>query len=85
VLTDALDQIEKGGANSSKQGSILDTGAAVRRGCRATRAIETAPARSRSPAMSSSALFPARIATEHRGQYRRGRIARRRDRAREAD
>ena len=55
MLTDIFEQIEKGGAKSTKNGG--DARHRRRwscRSCRATRATATAPARSRSPATSSS-------------------------------
>ena len=55
MLTDIFEQIEKGGAKSTKQRRRCSTPASwCCRSCRATRAIATAPARSRSPATSSS-------------------------------
>ena len=55
MLTDIFEQIEKGGAKSTKQGGdARHRRHACCRSCRATRATATAPARSPSPATSSS-------------------------------
>ena len=55
MLTDIFEQIEKGGAKSTKQRRrARHRRPRCCRSCRATRATATAPARSRSPATSSS-------------------------------
>ena len=54
-LNDVFEQIEKGGAKSSKQGGMFETGvSACCRRCRRKPATATARRRSRSPATSSS-------------------------------
>ena len=79
MLTDIFEQIEKGARSRPSRAASSTSASACCRSCRATPATATAPARSRSPATSSSSA-PSRRAehrlAEHRPQRRDGRCAR---------